>query len=116
LTPRAHSSGGKERLGGISKQGDSYIRRLLVIGATAVIRCARQDNTGKTWAAVPLERKPARVVSVVLANKMARIAWAILARHQSYPAPASSQIFPGKYSPRQASTGQPRGCKGGERR
>jgi transposase len=90
LTPRAHSSGGKERLGGISKQGDScYIRRLLVIGATAVIRFARQDNNAsKSWAAELLKRKPARVVSVALANKTARIAWAILAHNQSYTAPA----------------------------
>jgi transposase len=88
LTPRAHSSGGKARLGGISKQGDGYIRRLLVIGATAVIRYARQDNASKTWATKLLERKPVRLVSVALANKTARIAWAILARNQSYTAPA----------------------------
>jgi transposase len=88
LTPRPHSSGGKQRLGGISKQGDSYIRRLLVIGATAVIRFARQNNASKSWAAELLKRKPARVVSVALANKTARIAWAILARNQSYTAPA----------------------------
>ena len=90
LTPRPHSSGGKQRLGGISKQGDSYIRRLLVTGATAVIRFARQDNASKSWAAEPLRRKPARVVSVALANKTARIAWAILARKQSYTAPATA--------------------------
>jgi len=88
LTPRPHSSGGKHRLGGISKQGDGYIRRLLVIGATAVIRRARQDNASKSWAARLLERKPARLVSVALANKTARIAWAVLARNQSYTAPA----------------------------
>lgn len=88
LTPRAHSSGGKEKLGGISKQGDGYIRRLLVTGATAVIRMARQGNPSKVWAARLLERKPARLVSVALANKTARIAWAVLARNQSYMAPA----------------------------
>jgi transposase len=88
LTPRPRSSGGKQRLGGISKQGDGYIRRLLVIGATAVIRLARQDNASKSWAARLLERKPARLVSVALANKTARIAWAVLARNQSYTAPA----------------------------
>jgi transposase len=88
LTPRAHSSGGKEKLGGISKQGDGYIRRLLVTGATAVIRMARQGNPSKIWAARLLERKPARLVSVALANKTARIAWAVLARNQSYMAPA----------------------------
>jgi len=57
LTPRPHSSGGKERLGGISKQGDGYIRRLLVTGPTAVIRLARKDNPGKAWAVRLLERK-----------------------------------------------------------
>jgi transposase len=88
LTPRAHSSGGKERRGGISKQGDGYIRRLLVTGATAVIRMARKGNPGKVWAARLLERKPARLVSVALANKTARIAWAVLTRNQSYMAPA----------------------------
>ena len=88
LTPRAHSSGGKERSVGISKQGDGYIRRLLVTGATAVIRLARQGNASKTWAAKLLERKSARLVSVALANKTARIAWAVLARNQSYVAPA----------------------------
>jgi transposase len=88
LTPRTHGSGGKERLGGICKRGDGYIRRLLVTGATSVIRLARQDNASKIWAARLLERKPARLVSVALANKTARIAWAVLARNQSYVAPA----------------------------
>ncbi|MGH7121698.1 MAG: IS110 family transposase, partial [Acetobacteraceae bacterium] len=88
LTPRAHSSGGKERLVGISKQGDGYIRRPLVTSATAVIRFSREGNASKTWAAKLLERKPARLVSVAMANKTARIAWAVLARNQSYVAPA----------------------------
>ena len=88
LTPRARNSGGKERLVGISKQGDGYIRRLLVTGATAVIRLARQGNASQTWAAKLLERKSARLVSVALANKTARIAWTVLARNQSYVAPA----------------------------
>jgi transposase len=88
LTPRAHSSGGKQRLVGISKQGDSYVRRLLVVGATAVLRRARQDNASKSWAAKLLERKPARIVTVALANKTARIAWAVLARQQFYMAPS----------------------------
>lgn len=88
LTPRPHSSGGKERLGRISKQGDGMIRRLLVVGATAVIRVARQDNPGRAWAKRLLERKPARVVSVALANKTARIAWAVMMRGEVYRAPA----------------------------
>ncbi len=89
LTPKAHSSGGKEKLGGISKQGDSYLRRLLVVGATSVIRVARKETSSKLWAARLLERKPARVVSVALANKTARIVWAMLTRGQDYGASAS---------------------------
>lgn len=88
LTPRPHSSGGKERLGRISKQGDGMIRRLLVVGATAVIRVARQDNPERAWAKRLLERKPARVVSVALANKTARIAWVVMMRGDVYRAPA----------------------------
>ncbi|MGI3903252.1 MAG: IS110 family transposase [Janthinobacterium lividum] len=90
LTPKPRSSGGKERLGGISKQGDGTIRRLLVVGATAVIRTARRDNPGRSWAKRLLERKPARVVSVALANKTARIAWAVLARGEVYKAAAAA--------------------------
>jgi transposase len=88
LTPKSHSSGGKQRLGGISKQGDSYLRRLLVIGATSVIRVARKETSSKLWATRLLERKPARVVSVALANKTARIVWAMLTRRQDYAAQA----------------------------
>ena len=88
LTPRPHSSDGKERLGRISKQGEGMIRRLLVVGATAVIRVAHQDNPGRAWAKRLLERKPARVVSVALANKTARIAWAVMMRGEVYRAPA----------------------------
>lgn len=84
LTPKAHSSGGKEKLGGISKQGDGYLRRLLVVGATSVIRVARKETSSKFWATQLLERKPARVVSVALANKTARIVWAMLTRNEDY--------------------------------
>ena len=90
LTPKPHSSGGKERLGRISKQGDGSIRRLLVIGATSMLRRARQDNPGRAWAKQLLERKPARVVSVALANKTARIAWAVLARGEEFKAAAAA--------------------------
>ena len=88
FTPRPHSSGGKERLRRISKQGDGMIRRLLVVEATAVIRVARQDNPGRAWAKRLLERKRAWVVSVALANKTARIAWAVMMRGEVYRAPA----------------------------
>ncbi|GCE82049.1 IS110 family RNA-guided transposase [Komagataeibacter diospyri] len=86
LTPKNHSSGGKERQVGISKQGDSYLRRLLVLGATAVIRLARKESASRQWAAKLLEKKAARVVSVALANKTARIVWAVLTTGNEYSA------------------------------
>jgi transposase len=90
LTPQPRSSGGKQRLGRISRQGNSYVRRLLVTGMTAVIRYARTRAGGNSWVAQLLERKPTRLVSVALANKTARVAWAMLARNQSYVAAAPS--------------------------
>jgi transposase len=90
LVPRQNSSGGKERLGRISKRGDKYIRRLLVIGATSVIRYARSKTAQRNdWLIRLLARRPARLVSVALANKMARIAWAVLARGDIYRVPAT---------------------------
>ena len=87
LTPRAHSSGGKDRQTGISKQGDGYIRRLLVSGASAVLRFARQGDPGKAWMLGLKERKRPKVVAVALANKTARIAWALLRRNEVYAVP-----------------------------
>jgi transposase len=85
LTPQQHSTGGKTRLGGISKQGDRYLRRLLVVGATAVMRHAKRNPTPMTdWVNNLLEKKPFRLVSVALANKLARIAWAVLTRGETY--------------------------------
>ncbi|MFZ1828389.1 MAG: IS110 family transposase [Candidatus Competibacteraceae bacterium] len=84
LTPRPHSSGGKERLGGITKQGDGYLRRLLVVGATAVMRMTRKDHAKQPWLARLLATKPAKIASVALANKTARIAWAIMSRGEVY--------------------------------
>jgi len=85
LTPRQHSTGGKTRLLGISKMGDGYLRRLLVLGATARLHRAR---TGKTpaseWINALLQRKPARLVSVAIANKTARIVWAVLRTGQPF--------------------------------
>ena len=87
LTPRQNSSGGKERLGGITKMGDAYIRTLLVVGAIAVIRYAKKDSSAKSaWVRRLLEKKPVRVVAVALANKMARIAWAVMIRKENYRA------------------------------
>ncbi len=83
LVPRQHSTGGKERLGGISKQGDRYLRRLLVLGATAVVRHARQYPQKHPWVMKLLGKKPARLVAVAVANKMARI----MAKGGHYRAP-----------------------------
>ena len=74
---------------GISKQGDGYLRRLLVVGATAVMRMARKNAAGRGWAMQLLERKRPKVVAVALANKTARIAWAVMARGESYAARAA---------------------------
>ena len=85
LTPRPNASGGKERLGRIFKMGDGYLRTLLLVGATAVIRYARTKSAaGTAWISSLLSKKPARLVSVALANKTARIAWALLARGEVY--------------------------------
>ena len=89
LTPRANSSGGKERLGGITKQGDGYLRRLLVVGATAFMRRARKNAARQPWLAQLLERKPAKIATVALANKTARIAWAVMSRNEVYAASAA---------------------------
>jgi len=80
LTPRQNSSGGKERLGRISKQGNQDLRRLLVMGATSILRRAEKEQTPQgEWLRSLLARKPARLVITALANKLARIAWAIMA-------------------------------------
>jgi len=85
LVPRQNSTGGKERLGGITKAGDRYLRRLLVVGATGLIRYKRKTIPGGiAWVEKLLARKPVRLVTVALANKMARIAWAILSRGEIY--------------------------------
>ncbi|MEY9098558.1 transposase [Sinorhizobium fredii] len=87
LTPQQCSTGGKTQLGGISKQGDRYLRRLLVVGATAVIRHTKDKATPlANWIRKLLEKKPFRLVSVALANKLARIAWVVLTRKEAYRA------------------------------
>ncbi len=88
LTPLQHSSGGKERLGRISKMGDKYLRRLLVVGMTSLVRRAKyKPDAVDRWLSDLLSRKPARVVTVALANKAARVIWAIMARGGTYRAP-----------------------------
>jgi len=88
IVPRQDSTGGKQKLGPISKQGDQYLRRILVVGAHAVLKRARHQPEKYPWVTRLLERKPFRVVAVAVANKMARVAWALLARGGSYRAPA----------------------------
>jgi transposase len=87
LVPRQYSTGGKEKLGGVSKQGDRYLRRLLVLGATAVIQHARRHPEKHPWIMRLLAKKPAKLVAVAVANKTARIAWAIMAKGGTYRAP-----------------------------
>jgi transposase len=87
LVPRQDSTGGKQKLGPISKQGDRYLRRILVVGACSVLRRARQQPEKYPWLIQLLARRPFKVVAVALANKMARVAWALLAKGGTYRAP-----------------------------
>jgi transposase len=87
LVPKQHSTGGKERLGRISKQGNRYLRWLLVAGAMAVIRYARQHGTQRLWLARIMERRPIKVAAVALANKIARMAWAMMVRAEPFREP-----------------------------
>ena len=87
LVPRQHSTGGKTRLGRITKAGNREIRRLLVIGATSMVYRAPQWNSALgAWTRKLLERRPFRLVTVALANKMARMAWALMTRKEVYRA------------------------------
>jgi transposase len=90
LVPRQNSTGGKERLGSISKQGDRYLRRLFVLGAISIVGTARTRPDKYPWVTELLGRRPAKVVAVALANKMARTAWAVLAKGETYRAPTRS--------------------------
>ena len=90
LVPRQNSTGGKERLGKISKQGDQYLRWLLVAGAMSVVRHAkRRGTTNLPWLAGIIGRKPTKVAAVALANKTARIVWALLRHGGTYQKPAT---------------------------
>jgi transposase len=85
LVPRQHSTGGKPKLGRISKMGQRDIRRLLIIGAMAVVRwAARKGAAERSWLARQMAKKPHMVVAIALANKMARSVWAMLSKGEDY--------------------------------
>jgi len=87
LTPRAHSSGGKERLGAISKRGNEQLRTLLIVGATSIIKQGKRGLKLPDWVDGLIARKPFKVVAVALANKTARIIWALLTKGGIYQPP-----------------------------
>jgi transposase len=87
LTPLQRSTGGKQKLGATSKMGERTIRRLLIIGASAVVRHAARSAPDGSWLGRMLARKPRMLVTVALANKMARIVWALLTKGGVYQAP-----------------------------
>jgi len=88
LVPKQRTTGGKDRLGGITKQGNRYLRWLLVTGAMAVIRYAQRHGTRKRpWLGRLMDRRPTKVAAVALANKMARVAWAIMVHGDRYKEP-----------------------------
>ena len=90
LVPKQHSSGGKNRLGSISKQGDRYLRSLFVAGALAVIRYAKIHGTKhRPWLTALLARRPTKVAAIALANKIARMVWAMMARGERYKQPVA---------------------------
>jgi len=87
LVPRQNSSGDKEKLGGITKQGDRYLRQLLVTGALAVIRYAQRHGTKRPWLVRLLSRRTPKIAAVAPANKMARMIWAMMVTGERYREP-----------------------------
>ena len=90
LVPKQHSSGGRDRLGSISKQGDRYLRSLFMAGALAVIRYAKIHGTKhRPWLTALLVRRPTKIAAIALANKIARMVWAMMARGEHYKEPVA---------------------------
>jgi transposase len=90
LVPKQHSSGGKDRLGSINKQGDRYLRSLFMAGALAVIRYAKiHGSRHRPWLTALLARRPSKVAAIALANKIARMVWAMMARGERYKEPVA---------------------------
>ena len=96
LTPKEHSTGGKQRMGGISRAGNKRLRVFLVNGATAVIQAAMKPDSKQMtgWLRALLLRKPRKVVALALANKMARVAWAMMTTGEAYRRPAAALAVP----------------------
>jgi transposase len=90
LVPRQNSSGGKERLGSITKQGDRYLRQMLVVGAVAVIRYAVRNGARRPWLVQLLARRTPKVAAVALANKNARMVWALMTSGERYREPVAA--------------------------
>ena len=87
LVPKQSSTGGKERLGHISKAGNRYLRKLLVVGALSVIKRAKQGSARRPWLVALMARRSTKVAAIALANKIARIAWAMMVRGTRYQEP-----------------------------
>jgi transposase len=93
LVPKQNSSGGKHKLGNISKRGDRYLRSLFTAGALAVIRYAKIHGTKhRPWLVALLARRPTKVAAIALANKLARIAWALMTKGSRYRQPAALRV------------------------
>ena len=87
LVPKQNSSGGKDRLGNIRRAGNRYLRQMLVVGAMAVIRYAQRHGTKRPWLVQLLVRRPTKVAAVALANKNARMVWALMTSGERYREP-----------------------------
>ena len=88
--PKQNSSGGKEKLGGISKAGNRYLRQLLVVGTMAVIRYAERHGTTRPWLVQLMARRTPKVAAVALANKTARMIWALMTSGERYREPVAA--------------------------